>query len=689
MLSCIRKGSSWRTVCAALLAAASTASAASRSPSNAPAAPAPARVAPAPAAAPEPQQKPGSATVLAVPTAIAFQGFLADSSGTPLNGTVDLDVALYDAIAAGSRVWPVPAPESHNAVPVNDGVFQIAIGGIDPLVPGDFDGSPLFLGISVNSEPELPRTQLLSTPFAIRAERADQADALVTGANITTSGTATVGDGSSSALTVNGSVRINLPDGPGPFGTGGITVFHPHDPASPFIKLGHATHTWTIVHTGIGGNDLQIDDGSSGTADLLIGDDGSLTVGGTTKTTGFQMQTGASAGHVLTSDGSGIGTWQAAGGDTDWTLSSGILSANAGAQTVGVGTTTPTAKLHVEGSTTTVDGVLGVSNYTGSLLHSGGHFKALSGGTGIRAGVVAEATGNAGGSVQAMGVHSTVNRNSSLASACYYGVTTGPMGSGGHYGIFLIGEPYNYISGPVGINHDFQSAGPPQVYLDVDGKARIQDSLGVGILPTERLHVAGNVFASGGDFYAAAGNGVINCGGGIMSAVANIIADSTPAPTVATGDEDLFIGGDLEVVGNGFKTGGGSWSTISDARLKSGVRPFEDGLETVLQIEPIRFRYSHESGLDDGREYVGVAAQEMLDVAPFMVEERALWQKVVEDEAGKESVVDPGKPYYTFDPSALDYLLINAVKEQQALIQEQRGVIEALQRRLDALEAAR
>ncbi|MGQ0722510.1 MAG: tail fiber domain-containing protein [Candidatus Eiseniibacteriota bacterium] len=624
-----------------------------------------------------------------MPTAIAFQGFLADSGGTPLDGSVDLDVALYDAPAGGNRVWPIAAPEAHAAVPVNDGVFQIAIGGIDPLVPDDFDGSPLYLGIAVNSEPELPRTQLLSTPFAIRAERADQADALVTGADLTTSGTATVGDGSSSALTVNGSVQINLPDGPGPFGTGGITISHPHDPASPFIKLGHATHTWTILHTGNSGNDLKIDDGSSGTADLLIGDDGSLTVGGTTATAGFQMSTGAVAGRVLTSDATGSGTWQLPGGDTDWTLSSGILSANAGAQTVGVGTTTPAAKLHVEGSTTTVDAVLGVSNYTGSLLHSGGHFEALSGGTGIRAGVVAEVTGNAGASVQAMGVHTTVNRNSSHSSACYYGVTTGAMGAGGHYGIFLIGEAYNYIFGPVGINHDFQTAGPPQVYLDVNGDARIQANLGVGVLPTERLHVAGNVFASGGDFYAAAGNGVINCGGGIMSATANIIADTTPTPTVATGDEDLFIGDDLEVVGNGFKTGGGSWATISDARLKRDVQPFEEGLESVLRIAPVRFRYSHESGLDDGREYVGVTAQDMLKVAPFMVEERALWQTVVEDEAGKESVVDPGKAYYTFDPSALDYMLINAVKEQQALIEKQREVIEALQRRVAALEAAR
>jgi hypothetical protein len=607
--------------------------------------------------------------VLSVPTAIAFQGFLADSGGTPLDGTVDLDIALYDAPAGGNRVWPVAAPEAHAGVPVHDGVFQIAIGGIDPLVPDDFDGSPLYLGISVNSEAELPRTQLLSTPFAIRAERADQADSFTGTENLTTTGTATVGDGSASALTVNGSVQINLPDGPGPFGTGGMTISHPHDPASPFIRLGHATHTWTILHTGIGGNDLKIDDGSSGTADLIIGDDGSLVVGGTTQTGGFQMPTGAAAGHVLTSDGAGVGTWQAPGGDSDWTLNAGLLSADPSALAVGIGNTNPLGTLGVHG--TSVPGIFGYSIWAQATAPDGGgqktagSFFADAAGTGTNhVGVSASASSGATAGCTSLAVAASTNQGSNSGDTfLYQGLATG-TGSGTEFGLYLQGEEANIVNGSLGV--------------------------GTGLTPAvEKLQVVGNVFASAGDFYAAAANGVLNCGGGIMNANANIIADATPTPTVATGDEDLFIGGDLEVVGNGFKTGGGSWATLSDARLKSDVRPFEDGLETVLRIEPVRFRYSETSGLGDGREYVGVTAQDMLDVAPFMVEERALWQTVVEDEAGKETVIDPGKPYYTFDPSALDYMLINAVKEQQALIREQREVIEALQRRVATLEGAR
>jgi hypothetical protein len=111
----------------------------------------------------------------AVPAQIAFQGLLFDDTqfpAAPVEGTVNLTVRLWDAASGGTAQW---GPEAHVSVPVNQGVFQIALGSSIALPISIFDGSPLWLGIEVNAEAELPRTQLLAAPFAMRAQEADHA----------------------------------------------------------------------------------------------------------------------------------------------------------------------------------------------------------------------------------------------------------------------------------------------------------------------------------------------------------------------------------------------------------------------------------------------------------------------------------------------------------------------------------
>ena len=71
-----------------------------------------------------------------------------------------------------------------------------------------------------------------------------------------------------------------------------------------------------------------------------------LDVAGTVQMTGFKMPTGATNGHILTSDASGIGTWQSAPGDNDWTIS-GNDQYSAVSGNVGIGTTSPQRTLHV------------------------------------------------------------------------------------------------------------------------------------------------------------------------------------------------------------------------------------------------------------------------------------------------------------------------------------------------------
>ena len=77
-----------------------------------------------------------------------------------------------------------------------------------------------------------------------------------------------------------------------------------------------------------------------------------LDVAGTVQMTGFKLTTAPTTGYVLTSDSSGVGSWQVAsvggGGSSGWTKSgTNVFVTNAVNDVVGIGTNSPQKKLHV------------------------------------------------------------------------------------------------------------------------------------------------------------------------------------------------------------------------------------------------------------------------------------------------------------------------------------------------------
>lgn len=207
-----------------------------------------------------------------------------------------------------------------------------------------------------------------------------------------------------------------------------------------------------------------------------------------------------------------------------------------------------------------------------------------------------------------------------------------------------------------------------------------------GLVVSGGINVASGNISSGGDLYTSTGNGVINCGGDSMSASINVMADAFTAGTSnlnANGDEDLFIGGDLEVVGKGYQTGGGAWGVRSDRRLKKDINNFTDGLDKLMKIRPVTFKYNDLMPNHTDQEYVGIIAQEMQEIAPYMVTESPMGQIVSEDENGKEVVVKQGTNYLSYDPNALWYITVNAIKDQQAIIEKQAEQIAALEAKLN------
>lgn len=115
----------------------------------------------------------------------------------------------------------------------------------------------------------------------------------------------------------------------------------------------------------------------------------------------------------------------------------------------------------------------------------------------------------------------------------------------------------------------------------------------------------------------------------------------------------MQVNGDLFINGNAIRPGGGTWQPPSDARLKKDIRPFTDGLARLMQINPVTFRYNGLAQLPDQQEYVGVLGQEMAKVLPYTISTASA--QLRPNEAPTDVLV--------FDPNALFYVLINAVKE--------------------------
>jgi hypothetical protein len=116
----------------------------------------------------------------------------------------------------------------------------------------------------------------------------------------------------------------------------------------------------------------------------------------------------------------------------------------------------------------------------------------------------------------------------------------------------------------------------------------------------------------------------------------------------------------LEINGNAAKSVGGStWTVTSDLRLKKDISKYTDGLNVITKINPIWFRYNGKGGSKMGDMQVGVAAQEMKEIAPYTVGRF----KAKYDEKSTEET-----EFYNFDYSAIGYALINAVKELDAKV---------------------
>lgn len=100
-----------------------------------------------------------NAEAASVNSIIPIQGKLTDDQGSPLNGNYNIGARIYDVDTGGTRLC-----EDVDLLTVENGLFNM---DMDYCSPYDIDGRQLYLGITVDSDPEMtPRKPIHPVPYA-------------------------------------------------------------------------------------------------------------------------------------------------------------------------------------------------------------------------------------------------------------------------------------------------------------------------------------------------------------------------------------------------------------------------------------------------------------------------------------------------------------------------------------------
>ncbi len=110
---------------------------------------------------------------LAVPATMLVEGVLLGSGGAAPDGDYKLTFAIYGAKSGGASIWK----EGPVSVKVAGGRFRYALGGTKPIDSAKLASTKTaWLGMTIGSDPELPRSRVHAAPYALVAGRAAKLD---------------------------------------------------------------------------------------------------------------------------------------------------------------------------------------------------------------------------------------------------------------------------------------------------------------------------------------------------------------------------------------------------------------------------------------------------------------------------------------------------------------------------------
>ncbi len=104
-----------------------------------------------------------------------------------------------------------------------------------------------------------------------------------------------------------------------------------------------------------------------------------------------------------------------------------------------------------------------------------------------------------------------------------------------------------------------------------------------------------------------------------------------------------------------------TWTIASDARIKTETGEYTKGLDAVLSLRPVTYRYNGKAGMvDDGEDKISIIAQEAITAFPECV--GSYMTKLEEDDEEETEVLN-------WNGHALTFALVNAIKELTARIE--------------------
>jgi hypothetical protein len=231
-----------------------------------------------------------------------------------------------------------------------------------------------------------------------------------------------------------------------------------------------------------------------------------------------------------------------------------------------------------------------------------------------------------------------------------------------------VGGDINLLTGNVGVGLPAATAPTYKFEVNIGSGTTSADQIRLGnaaiFTQANNAYFSHRLQASATNFALAqdtAGNTVINCASNrrVMFSDANTtrmalfngvlcIGAISPSGPAAL----LFVNGEATKA-----TASTAWQVVSDERIKKDISPFTDGLALLKKLNPVNFRYNGKAGIADKKDNIGLVAQEVREIFPYMV-------------GNFKGKLEPNDEHETdllsLDVSPLNFIVVNAIKELDA-----------------------